>query len=317
MKVCFIGIGSIGKRHLQNLITCCNENGHSLEIHALRSNRNGKQLPTSFEQYIKRHAYAIDELDSHYDAIFITNPTDYHYETLINVANKSQYIFIEKPIFNTLDVDISKIPFKKDTVCYVAAPLRYCGVLQRLFEIVSPDDVYCARVICSSFLPDWRPDVDYRTIYSANKDAGGGVCIDLIHEWDYLHHFFGHPKKTHMLYGKVSDLEINSEDLAIYIAQYDNKLVEVHLDYFGRQTKRSIELFTKNGTICGDIANARITFTDGTAPIEFNEDRNTMYLREMNYFLSLVLNQQNTSTNNIEHAMQILSIVIPEERSEV
>ena len=57
--------------------------------------------------------------------------------------------------------------------------------------------VYSARVLCSSYLPGWRPGVDYRTVYSAHKDMGGGVTIDLIHEWDYLVELFGKPEKMY------------------------------------------------------------------------------------------------------------------------
>ena len=61
--------------------------------------------------------------------------------------------------------------------------------------------VYSARVLCSSYLPGWRPGVDYRTVYSAHKDMGGGVTIDLIHEWDYLVELFGKPEKMYNFKG--------------------------------------------------------------------------------------------------------------------
>ncbi len=63
---------------------------------------------------------------------------------------------------------------------------------------------YCARVICSSYLPDWRPGVDYRTVYSAHKAMGGGVTIDLIHEWDYLVELFGVPQQLYNFKGTYS-----------------------------------------------------------------------------------------------------------------
>jgi predicted dehydrogenase len=231
----------------------------------------------------------------------------------VKIANRSRYFFIEKPVFDELDIALTTIPFAKDAVCYVAAPLRHCGVLKKLREIVSPHEVYCARAICSSYLPDWRPNVDYRTIYSASKEAGGGVRIDLIHEWDYLSDLFGFPNEIYQLSGRFSDLEITSEDLAVYIGKYDDKLVEVHLDYFGRETRRSIELFTKKRTIYGDIANARITFSDGTPAIECEEERNVMYMREMQYFMSLVLEQTDHSMNDIEHAMHVMRLALSKE----
>lgn len=76
--------------------------------------------------------------------------------------------------------------------------------------------------------------MDYRTVYSAHKDMGGGVTIDLIHEWDYLVELFGKPEKMYNFKGTYSHLEIDSDDLSVYIAQYPTLLCEVHLDYFGR-----------------------------------------------------------------------------------
>ena len=66
----------------------------------------------------------------------------------------------------------------------MAAPMRWCGTMLALKEELPRLKPYSARVICSSYLPDWRPGVDYRTVYSAHREMGGGVTIDLIHEWD-------------------------------------------------------------------------------------------------------------------------------------
>lgn len=66
-------------------------------------------------------------------------------------------------------------------------------------------------------------------MYSAHKALGGGVTIDLIHEWDYLVDLFGVPETICNIRGKYSDLEIDSDDLSIYIAQYPTLLAEVHL----------------------------------------------------------------------------------------
>lgn len=153
---------------------------------------------------------------------------------------------------------------------------------------LNSDNVLSVRSISSSYLPDWRPGQDYRNTYSAHKNLGGGVSIDLIHEWDYLTYLFGWPERVHGLIGKKSKLEIDSDDYAIYIAEYEDKIVELHLDYFGRKTIREVQLFTKTDTIIGDIANNRIEFLKSGEVIDFNEERDDFQKKELYNFLDML-----------------------------
>lgn len=304
MKVCFIGLGSIGTRHCLNLSTICAQDGIPLTIHALRTGRRPLRDSLRALEIVPVTSY--DEMDRDYDAIFITNPTSLHYETLLHTADKARCFFIEKPVFEKKETE-SELPLRPDAITYVAAPLRYTGAVQAAREIIAGRRVYCARAISSSYLPDWRPGVDYREVYSAHRDQGGGVAIDLIHEWDYLTMLFGFPEKVSSVIGKYSHLEIDSDDLAVYVAAYPDKAVEVHLDYFGRKTVRQLELFTEEGTFVCDIAEALLRCPDGTQK-SFREDANDKYLAEMRYFLSLVRGESAESSNSIAHAQSVLQL---------
>lgn len=305
MKVCFIGLGSIGTRHCKNLYSVCEQKGIPLEIHAVRSSH--KELSQELKSFHIKSLYSFDEMDRQYDMLFITNPTSMHYDTLIHTGDKSRFFFVEKPVFENTSMDISKIPFTRDAVCYIAAPLRYTKVIQEAEQFVKKHRVFNARAISSSYLPDWRPGQDYRTTYSAHKELGGGVSIDLIHEWDYLFMLFGLPQRVCCMKGKYSDLEIDSDDLAIYIAEYPTHLVEVHLDYFGKKTKRQLEVFTNEGCWIFDIAHSCVFEPDGSMH-ELPEMPNDKYICEMNYFLSLVQGDQQNSSNDIIHACRVLNI---------
>lgn len=305
MKVCFVGLGSIGTRHCKNLAAVCAERGLPLELHAVRS---GKGKPQDDVGGIKLHnIFSYDEMDDDYDVIFITNPTSLHYSTLMRLGGRARSFFIEKPVFENTDEDVAALPFHEDTVCYVAAPLRYTAVLRKAGSILAAHRVYSARAISSSYLPDWRPGKDYRDTYSAHKALGGGVAIDLIHEWDYLTHFFGFPEKVYSLKGHYSHLEIDSDDLAVYIGEYPDKLAELHLDYFGRKTVRKLEAYTEAGTFVFDIQASKILYPDGTAET-FDETINDRYLEEMRCFLSLIEQKGLNNPNTIEHAMKVLRI---------
>ncbi len=304
MKVCFIGLGSIGTRHCLNLHTVCAEQNIPLTVCALRTSDRPLREPLGEMGIVSFHSY--EEMDSDFDAIFITNPTAQHYDTLRQVGKKARCFFIEKPVFDR-EVENAESLLGPDVISYVAAPLRYTCALQKAAEIVKTHRIYCARAISSSYLPDWRPGVDYRKVYSAHRDQGGGVSIDLIHEWDYLSMLFGFPERVSSVIGKYSHLEIDSDDLAVYVAQYPDKAVEVHLDYFGRKTVRELELFTEEGTFRCDIAAASVLYPDGKK-VCFPEEANDKYLNEMRYFLSLVKGETKESTNTIRHAQGVLHL---------
>ena len=139
---------------------------------------------------------------------------------------------------------------------------------------------------------------------------GGGVSIDLIHEWDYLTYLFGWPKTVCSLIGKKSNLEIDSDDYAIYIAEFEDKIAELHLDYFGRKTMREIQLFTKDDTIIGDITNNKVFFMHKEELIDFHEERDDYQKRELIHFLNVVEKIENTGKmgNGFTHGIKILEL---------
>ena len=231
----------------------------------------------------------LGKLPDDYDAIFITNPTEKHLETLKLFHTKGKHFFIEKPVVSMSQLDKAReVKLKEGSVYYVACPLRYNAVIQYIKNNINPKDVISVRCISSSYLPDWRPGQDYRKTYSAHKDMGGGVSVDLIHEWDYITYLFGWPSQVKCFIGKKSNLEIDSDDYAIYIAEYNDKIVELHLDYFGRKPIREVQLFTREETIVGDIANNKITFIRRDKTIDFKEERDDFQKRELNHFINMM-----------------------------
>ena len=260
------------------------------------------------------HAQYTDLADApaHYDMVFITNPTSLHADALTRVRGRGGALFIEKPIFSAEQTGLDLADcLPAGQKAYVAAPMRWCGVMLALKDRLPGLHPYCARVICSSYLPDWRPGVDYRTVYSAHKAMGGGVTIDLIHEWDYLVELFGVPEKLYNFKGTYSDLEIDSDDLSVYIARYPTLLAEVHLDYFGRGYRRSIELFCHDGSYLADFGAGTLTLPDGIVQ-HYEEDVNRRYEREMEYFVDYALTGSGESCNPPALALNVLKLTLGE-----
>lgn len=306
LNVCFAGVGSIAKRHIRNLKKICEKRHIHLSIDALR---HGNYDTEETAQYGFGNVYSnCHDIKMIYDVVFITNPTALHLETLKKLSESGRHFFIEKPVCSLGQLKTAgALDLKKNAVYYVACPLRYNAVIQYIKNNVRTEEILCVRSISSSYLPDWRPGTDYRNTYSAHKSMGGGVGIDLIHEWDYITWLLGEPKQVNYMSGKISRLEIDSEDYAVYTADYGDKVAELHLDYFGRKTIREILVFTNEETLLGDIAGNRLLFLNSGKRLDFGEERDDYQIRELEHFLDMAEGKAENDSS-IAHGIKVLQL---------
>lgn len=311
MKICVIGLGSIGKRHVMNMVKVLGKKCN-YQIDALRSSPTA--LNENLDKIICRQYYSPEDLPDDYDIVFVTNPTSFHYETIKMAIPKAKHMFIEKPVFDSMDYDIDALPLKKKGIYYVACPLRHKSIIRYVkHKILTDESIISARIISSSYLPSWRKNVDYRNIYSARKSMGGGVSRDLIHEWDYAVYLFGNPQKIFHLQGHVSDLEIDSDDLSVYIAKYQKMFLEIHLDYIGQKTERTLQLFTNDKRIDVDlIADEICVYANNDLLWKQQFENEDYYINELRYFLDCVEKGKNNE-NTIADAFNTLRIALAEE----
>ena len=115
----FVGLGSIGTRHLNNLAALCADRGWTLEADALRSDPARPLRPGVAEQLHAQYTNAA-ALPGHYDLIFITNPTSLHAQALRDVYGRAGALFIEKPIFSAEQTDL-------DLADFLPAGQKACG----------------------------------------------------------------------------------------------------------------------------------------------------------------------------------------------
>lgn len=307
-KIAFVGLGSIATRHLRNVYAYLSSIGDRCVVDLYRSSL-GRPLSEELQQLVANIYLYSDAIPSErkYDVAFVTNPTSMHYETVMRFADHTASFFIEKPVFDSSEVDESIFEVIKGKPVYVACPLRYNPVLQYIKNHIDLSRVYAVRAISSSYLPDWRPGQDYRNTYSAHKDLGGGVSIDLIHEWDYLSWLFGMPTESMQMISKVSNLEIDSDDLAIYIGRNEKTTFELHLDYFGRHPLRTLDLFSADDTIHCDLIAGTVSFLRQGEIVSLESERNAFQMKEIEHFFGIINNRINNDSTP-EHAYRVLRI---------
>jgi len=299
MNVLIVGLGSIAAKHIDALKSI----DENITIYALRSNANAE----SVEGII--NVYNLDDVNASLDFAIISNPTHLHYEFIDSLVSKGINLFIEKPPLASLDNSENLIKKINDSKVanYVACNLRFHPCIQFLKEtfIKNQDKrINEVNIYCGSYLPDWRPGKDFREIYSARPEMGGGVHLDLFHELDYTYWLFGKPIRTNSVLRNTSSLDIPAIDYANYIFEYDNFTANIILNYYRKDAKRIIEIVFEDETWNIDLINNTIYGKDGVKIFSDTTFRviNT-YKSQMNYFINtLKVNkeQMNTFAESIE-----------------
>ena len=301
MRVLIIGLGSIARKHISALNTLFND----VNYFALRSKKNSDVEPGV------HNIYSLADLNEPINFCIISNPTHLHFEAIHQALDLNVPLFIEKPSLMNLEkaeILLDKIN-TNNTSTYVAFNLRFHPVLNFLKKWINPDDVLEANIYCGSYLPEWRPNTDYRKIYSAIEEMGGGVHLDLIHEIDYATWLFDFPSESISIKRKISNLEINSIDYANYQLIYPNKMVSISLNYYRRIPRRTIEIVTKNSVINADLINQKIWNEKGE--VIFSSDSTILdtYVSQMKYFTHLLSNRE-ISISTFENSLKNLKICL-------
>ena len=301
MKILIIGLGSIAKKHIAS-IRIYEPNA---EIYALRSNKTAVPYEKVKDWYDWDTALSIK-----YDFIIISNPTAKHRDTIEHLKSLNTPLFIEKPLFDSLEGKVLvKELLEKNVPTYVSCNLRFLEVIKELRHLIQGKRINEVNVYCGSYLPDWRPNIDFRQCYSAIPEMGGGVHIDLIHEIDYIYWLLGNPLTVQKVFANKSSLDIRAYDYANYLLEYDGFYANIILNYYRRDSKRTCEIVTSEDTYVADLLNGTITNGKGEIIREYTQRIIDTYNNQIYIFLAM-LKSKNFNFNTAEDAYNVLKICL-------
>ena len=301
MRVLIIGLGSIASKHI-NALKLINA---GVEIYALRTN------PTSKSDMRVINLFNWSEVPGDIDFVIISNPTSMHYRAIQQAAELRIPLFIEKPPLADLKDAESLVSLVENSgvLTYIAFNFRFHPVINWLKKELPNKRILEIQVYCGSFLPDWRQGQDYRQIYSAKKEMGGGVHLDLIHELDYLKWIFGMPEKISGFISKISELEMDAPDCAHYWLTYKKMNVSVILNYYRKDAKRQLEIVFEDETWIADLLKFTVRKVSGELLFSTEADILKLYEDQMRYFIDCI-NTQKPLMNNLEDSIKTLKMAL-------
>ncbi len=312
MKIAVIGCGSIGRRHIGNFLAL----GHDV----IAFNR-GETRRKAVEKEFLIETYAdVDEMLSapDLDSIIICSPNNMHILDALNAAKYGYNLFIEKPL-SLCGEDISPLQSqieKYNSICHIACNMRFHfgpEKLKKILELEELGEVAFCNVWGGMHLPDWHPEEDYREMYSAKKILGGGVVLDFIHEIDLVLWYFGIPLQVVAFLENSGCLEIETEDVADILMNYNNFQLNMHLDYLQKPFQRGIRIVGEKGWAEWDLTRDGVEvylYAEAKShwhsyPTSWNN--NEMYLKQARYFVDCVQSNR-TSFSSLESGSQAMAV---------
>lgn len=308
MKVLFVGLGSIGQRHLRNLSAL----GVASELIAYRATRHVPVLgeggaqpegPTLAERYGLIEVETLAEGLARGPAlVFVCNPSSLHLEVALAAAEAGAHLFLEKPLATEWEgvARLEALVAEKGLVVTVGFQLRYDPGIEQIAAWLRAGRlgrVASALFVNGEYLPDMHPWEDYRSGYAARRDLGGGNLHTQCHDLDLARWLFGMPRRVFALGGQRSELELDVEDSTTLLmdcvseGQSGGRVpVTIQLDYLRRPSERRLSVVGELGRIEWDHPSRRATLIplEGEPEVLSFSDfqRNQLFEAELNDFLA-------------------------------
>jgi predicted dehydrogenase len=283
-----LGLGSIGLRHASNLL----ESGQGVIAYDPSAARRARLDELGGEAVESR-----DGVLETADAIVVASPNVDHLRDLGDSLSAGRHVFAEKPLAHT-DVGVEDLLAQAEAaglVVFAGLNQRFNPAVRRakaLLDGAAIGTVLWARLLCASYLPDWRPDQDYRLGYAADPRTGG-VLFDIIHEFDLANHLLGPGETVAAVARNTGTLELAADDCADVVLRHAGGVQSnLHLDYVTRPPRRAIEIAGTGGLMQIDVLGRRLSLvdTDGGAVEDHAWETSVAedYRAEMDCFIDCV-----------------------------
>jgi predicted dehydrogenase len=285
-----VGMGSIAKRHLSNL----RQLHPSAVIYSVSASGSNNTLLENVDSVV-----SLEELIAIVpDYVIVASPASSHADIAQKLLANNISVLIEKPLADNspacfaLQRFCKKQPEKKVAVGYCLRFLPSAVVVKNYLDQGLLGEIYNIQVNVGQYLPDWRPDINYKESVSANKALGGGVLLELSHELDYLQWLLGDLHLLHSWLRMSDELDLKVEDIAnLVLLSKNNVYVTVHLDFIQKSTQRICEIVGQHGRLVWDLVENTVTLYDALGKNTLYSDplydKNDMYLALLKEFENL------------------------------
>ena len=295
-KLCLVGAGSIGRRHLRMLSEREDVQLAVVEPNAQCQAATLDILPgVPFFDSIEEAVTA-----GGCEAVIIATPHKTHAPLAIQALELGVHVFVEKPMSDSLEdcVALLNAAKKSDKVVAVGFMFRFDPFVQKVKEIIDSGRIGKIVHYASRF-------ATYNTLLCSvtkhQQNTPYSLVMDCIHDSDLLYHFTGSiPDYAYSNAYHAGDLPLSSpQNFIDTVFRWEDKSMgaHIHFNYVQHPQIHDLQIVGEKGYILGDFMTADVivgsredasteTFTNTRSGI--NSDANNIYRAQWNEFLRAV-----------------------------
>ncbi|HBI59662.1 MAG TPA: oxidoreductase [Lachnospiraceae bacterium] len=240
MKICVIGLGSMGKRRIRIL----KEIDSDIVIVGIDKNKE-RALITAEEYGIDCYSDLSDIPDT-MDCAFVCTSPQYHAAIIKECLERDLHVFSEINLVSDRYEENGNLAKQKNKVLFLSSTPLYKKEMQIVSKKVKQNGKPCAyQYHTGQYLPDWHPWDNLKDFFVSNKATNGCREIFAI-ELPWIQFVFGEIKSVQVKRRKLTSLNLDFPDTYLVQLEHENGNVgSLTVDVVSRQAVRRLEVFNE------------------------------------------------------------------------
>jgi len=223
MKFLVIGLGSMGKRRVRNLIALgYKEDVIGFDPRVDRTDEAQEYGIEVFNDFDK--AFKSQEID----AFLISTPPNLHMKYAYFAAENNVSCFIEASVVDSEKIlNLSLMIKNKNILMAPSCTMRYYPGPMKIKELLQKNII--GKVLnynyhTGQYLPDWHPWENIEDFYVSNPDTGGAREI-VPFELTWINDIFGNANPLACVKRKLTDMPADIDDIYHCLLEYPNNVI--------------------------------------------------------------------------------------------
>jgi len=318
MKALQIGLGSMGKRRIRNLMAIGITDITGFD------KREDRRSEAEQKYRIRTIHELTDEILSDHDVMIISTPPDRHLEYMKLAVKKGKPAFVEASVIKDGLEQLSRTAKESGTLIAPSCTFRFHSGVKTIKQIVRSGKFgkVCNFVyVMGQYLPDWHPWENIREFYVSNRQTSASREM-VPFELTWLLDITGYPEETFAFYGKTHDLGVDIDDTYNVNLKFKGLLGTIVVDVVSRFATRSLIMNLERAQIRWNWEEKTIKLynadtgeweyfreSEGRAETDYNRNIvEEMYIDEMRSFLDAVKGIS-PFPNTLDEDIRILSLL--------